>query len=899
MKASVALSDHRSIAAPMGRSRGARVEAVEPRQLLSAATYGYQTLYAFGGSGGASPQGAITFDAAGDMLETVEYDGVRGTGGIYEAAAGSNTFTVVAAFTGANGANPRSTLTLGPGGLYYGTTTAGGTAGLGTVFAFSPLTHALTAVASFTPATGRGTGGLVADASGDLFGVTQYDGTSGDGAIVEVAPGSGAITVVASLDSSVGNHPQGSLTIDAHGDLYGVTEEGGPLGWGGVFELAAGSHAVTQRVAFTLDYGESFTTPVVDAQGNLFGTTYGGATGSAFAWGTVYEVPAGSDAITFLAYFDDDVNGALPAGDLLLDPSGDLFGTTTGGGAYGDGTVFELPAGTHGTVSTLAQLTAPDDHWPTLTLSERAGHAYLFGTTATGGSGNTGSVFEMTPVVATRVVITAQPSSTSAGVVPIVAQLQNAAGLIDTAAAATVTLSIASGPPGAILGGTVAVQAVGGVATFDAAVLGEVGTYTLTASAPGLAAATSAPIRTTPGVATHLLFDQPPTDLTAGQPAAAIAVQACDAYGNPTTVPDGDPLSVFASGPGGVTARTLDTPALEDGQAVVWADAVLTVAGAWTLTIADATAAERGGPAILTVSQPFTVGPAAAARLVFSPRPPLSVTAAQPIGPVTVDVLDRYGNLVTTDASPVSIVTAGPAATGLSGTTTVDAQAGLATFGDLSIANAGSYTLTASDASLATAVAPIRVAAAPSITPAPTPIPAVAGRPVGPLSVTVSPGTVGNVAVQVVRQADGRAVLTRSVKVRGGQATLSALTLRQAGAYTVTFTDAAGTTTTQVVQVSAAAAARLAYAAAPAVAGGTATAAVQVLDRYGNRTTAADGETVVLQPAAKGAAVTATVAQGIATFTDVPIASGKSAAHAKLLAVGSLRPILTSPLTAT
>ena len=82
---------------------------------------------------------------------------------------------------------------------------------------------------------------------------------------------------------------------------------------------------------------------VADSAGNLYGTTSdGGANGD----GTVFEIAAGTHALSTLATFNG-ANGASPVAALAIDASGNLFGTTQSGGTYNDGTVFEIAAGTH------------------------------------------------------------------------------------------------------------------------------------------------------------------------------------------------------------------------------------------------------------------------------------------------------------------------------------------------------------------------------------------------------------------------------------------------------------------------------------------------------------------------------------------------------------------------
>jgi uncharacterized repeat protein (TIGR03803 family) len=126
---------------------------------------------------------------------------------------------------------------------------------------------------------------------------------------------------------------------DAQGNFFGTAFAGGSVGQGTVFELAAGSSTITMLASFN---GANGANPVgdmvLDAQGNLFGTTSGGGAGNL---GTVFELAAGSSTITTLASFNG-LNGAAPFGNLVLEAQGSLLGTTEKGGTNGLGTVFEL-----------------------------------------------------------------------------------------------------------------------------------------------------------------------------------------------------------------------------------------------------------------------------------------------------------------------------------------------------------------------------------------------------------------------------------------------------------------------------------------------------------------------------------------------------------------------------
>jgi uncharacterized repeat protein (TIGR03803 family) len=357
-----------------------------------------RTLVSFTGANGAAPDAALVIDAAGNLYGTASQGGAAHGGTVFEVAAGSGTLTTLAAFRGANGAAPAGPLVLDAAGNLYGTTTQGGAYVAGTVFEVAAGSGTLTTLASFTGANGAAPyAGLVLDAAGNLYGTTTQGGASGYGVVFELARGSGAITPLASFTGANGIDPYSGVVLDGGGNLYGTTYTGGVAGYGTVFEVAAGSGTVTTLASFTATAGNVPQAGLTaDAGGNLYGTT---SCGGAFNDGTVFEVAAGSGTITTLASFNG-TNGADPYAGLVLDAAGNLYGTTAFGGACGCGTVFEVAAGS-GTVTALASLNAAKGEYPEGGLvMDAAGN--LYGTTFAGGASNLGTVFEL-PTGATKV----------------------------------------------------------------------------------------------------------------------------------------------------------------------------------------------------------------------------------------------------------------------------------------------------------------------------------------------------------------------------------------------------------------------------------------------------------------------------------------------------------------
>jgi uncharacterized repeat protein (TIGR03803 family) len=242
---------------------------------------------------------------------------------------------------------------------------------------------------------------LTIDTSGNLFGTTDFGGGAGDGTIFEVPKGSSSAITLASFASSTGYAPKAALLMDASGNLYGTTSNGGSKNEGTVFELPKGSSNITVLANCSLGEGTvqtPYSSLIADTAGNLYGTSYYGGHNSN---GTIFELPKGSNTFTILTVLGGLI-GANPKAGLVVDSSGDFFGTTDGGGSAGpplgsasnSGTIFELSSG--GTFTSLASFNGTNGSNPQANLVEDAA-GDLFGTTYSGGTGSPadGTVFEL------------------------------------------------------------------------------------------------------------------------------------------------------------------------------------------------------------------------------------------------------------------------------------------------------------------------------------------------------------------------------------------------------------------------------------------------------------------------------------------------------------------------
>ena len=353
------------------------------------------TVAALGVPNGSNPFGGVTLDNQGNIYGTTEAGGSDNDGTVFKITAGTSNVSTIVNFSGTNGDEPFAGLTLDAQGNIYGTTMAGGSSNLGTVFRIDALTGSLSTLTSFNGTNGSSPlAGVTIDAQGNIYGTTYSGGGMyGRGTVYEIAAGTNVLTTLATFDGNTnGGYPIGGLVLDAKGNLYGTTSQGTAGGGGSLFQIAAGTGVLTTLATF--GGGTMGAQPTgnltIDAQGNIFGTTYKPTGGNVN--GTVFELAASGGPIMTLATFPGSY-GTMPYGGVTLDGQGNIFGVASNGGPNGAGTVFEITAGS-GSISTLVSFDGANGDSPlgSLTIDSQGD---LFGTTSGGGADNGGTVFEL------------------------------------------------------------------------------------------------------------------------------------------------------------------------------------------------------------------------------------------------------------------------------------------------------------------------------------------------------------------------------------------------------------------------------------------------------------------------------------------------------------------------
>jgi uncharacterized repeat protein (TIGR03803 family) len=330
----------------------------------------------FNGTDGYYPAASVVVDASGNVYGTTFNGGTGGCtiggspigcGVVFEltpqAGASGWTESVLHNFTGnfIDGSSPLANLIFDGSGNLYGTTAGGGTFGKGTVFELSPNGGVWmeTVLYSFENNASDGTApaaSLVFDTAGNLYGTTSAGGnlsacqTSGCGTVFELTPATGVSwteKIIYIFGATDGYLPQAGLSIDKAGNLYGTTFFGGTYGYGTAFELSpevGGKWNLTTLQNFNIsgdDGAYLYGGVILDSKGNLYGTTFRGGVSDE---GTVFELsPAGFGTWQEKVLYSFSSNsGVQPYAGVISDASGNLYGTTYGGGAGDGGTVFEV-----------------------------------------------------------------------------------------------------------------------------------------------------------------------------------------------------------------------------------------------------------------------------------------------------------------------------------------------------------------------------------------------------------------------------------------------------------------------------------------------------------------------------------------------------------------------------
>ncbi len=399
---------------PLTSATGKRFLALEfAFGLTAAATTSAQAqtlsvIYNFtNGTDGGTPLAGLTADGKGDLYGTANSGG-GGYGTVFKLknSSGSWTMDPIHSFaSGADGAAPDARLMRSPDGTFYGTTVSGGPGDTGTVFHVGPggesvIYTFLAGSDGYAPSSGD----LAFDKGGNVYGTTGYGGANGNGTVFELVrpKGGGAWThnVLYSFGTGTdGAVPIGGVVFDKLGNLYGTTSIGGAYGFGTIYELQRSGTTWMETILYNFqdsaDGGTPYAGLIMDKSGNLYGGTVSGGGGG----GAIFELSPTNGSWTYTVLYGIP-GGAVsgPFRNLVLDPSGNLYGTTHCDGTYSEGTVYKLtPSNGTWTYTLLYEFSGTGEGYYVFSnlVLDKLGN--LYGTASVGGANGYGVIFEITP----------------------------------------------------------------------------------------------------------------------------------------------------------------------------------------------------------------------------------------------------------------------------------------------------------------------------------------------------------------------------------------------------------------------------------------------------------------------------------------------------------------------
>jgi uncharacterized repeat protein (TIGR03803 family) len=235
--------------------------------------------------------------------------------------------------------------------------------------------------------------GVIQGSDSNLYGTTPVGGANGGGTFFKVTPG-GVETVLYAFGASTsdGAGPS-SLIQGSDGNFYGITSQSGENGGGTLFKVTPGGvESVLYAFGASRSDGARPSSLIQGSDGNFYGTTGGGG---ASGDGTVFKVTPGGVETVLYAFGASSSDGIGP-NSLIQGSDGNFYGTTGGGGAntengnLGDGTIFKVTPGGVETVLYSFGASSSDGVGPVGLIQGSDG--YFYGTTSEGGNG-VGTVF--------------------------------------------------------------------------------------------------------------------------------------------------------------------------------------------------------------------------------------------------------------------------------------------------------------------------------------------------------------------------------------------------------------------------------------------------------------------------------------------------------------------------
>jgi uncharacterized repeat protein (TIGR03803 family) len=355
------------------------------------------TLYNFAGgkTSGQTPWYVTLVQGTSGALYGTTYNGGASSLGTVFSITTSGTQTLLHSFKGgtSDGANPTGGLTLGSDGNFYGTTQQGGTGAQGVIYKMTAA-GVITILHNFNATTDGAFpwGPPILASDGNFYGTASGGGSLGNGIVYKITS-SGTFTTIYKFDVTHGFAPIASPTQGNDGYLYIPVSEGGTSFCGTVVQMTT-SGVINNTYDFPCGAGGSFPIgPLVQASdGNFYSTTQDGGTNGE---GTIYQLTPSLTVNILHSFGSTFGDGTFPGAGLLLATDGNYYGSTSDGGANGDGILFNTTiTGTYNDLYSFNN-TANLTQMSPLAPPVQDTNGTLYGVTEFGGTSNDGTVYSL------------------------------------------------------------------------------------------------------------------------------------------------------------------------------------------------------------------------------------------------------------------------------------------------------------------------------------------------------------------------------------------------------------------------------------------------------------------------------------------------------------------------
>lgn len=276
---------------------------------------------------------------------------------------------------------------------FYGVTAEGGVNNDGVIFQYNYTTNTYTKKFDFNNfISGREpVGGLTLANNGKLYGLTYHGGINSSGVLFEYDPINDAFTKKVDFSSALGDQGLGKLIKAKNGKLYGLTYYGGANNRGVLFEYDPDTNIYSKKYEFKTSSGTYPSGSLLQASNNkLYGLT---SMGGQYSNGTLFEFDINTNSYSVLVHFYGNTNGSQPVDYLVQASNGKLYAMTSIGGVNNHGVLFEYTISTN-TFRKIIDFYEPTTGYVPLGSLNVANNGKLYGLTPAGGAYDGGTLFE-------------------------------------------------------------------------------------------------------------------------------------------------------------------------------------------------------------------------------------------------------------------------------------------------------------------------------------------------------------------------------------------------------------------------------------------------------------------------------------------------------------------------